>query len=86
MKFLQGWLWPAQRSMGKRGLTVHVILARDEASVCNGGVSLFVGPLEELILSMIIVNDVKLLTWNHFPPERLCSFWPALNFTTSVQI
>ena len=47
MKFLQGWLWPAQRSMGKRGLTVHVILARDEASVCNGGVSLFVGPLED---------------------------------------
>ena len=65
--------------MGNRGLTVHVhvILARDEAFVCNGSQGVLICRAsggQELILSMIVVNDVRLLTWNHFPPERLCSF------------
>ena len=33
--------------MVNRSVTVHVVLARDEASDCNGGVSLFAGFLED---------------------------------------
>ena len=37
----------AGTGVNNRGWTLHVVLARDEASDCNGGVSLFTGLLED---------------------------------------